>query len=839
MSSEAKDMQLDPSAQSSAAAAADTAATADTPATTGVDTINQVREVLVRPAQTLIDRYFVDERIVQVAEVSTEAAVDAKVFQETEVNNLLERINVGWADSKPILQEYPEEGGRNGKRTALPPNRQEAITQVQCVIVEWEISDDNIWHLAKSKNKAAHAVIQTQLCDHVACFLRLDREMIAAGKPSLFDISANIIKSALAPSYSWANSPTNINRIRSIARMPQELLLKYVAQDVLQGTRKFSSKNLHDSKLTTTYLNKWKPRDKELGYMLLDRVLSTMAESKETPRFLVFGQLPALVRTFEPRFVQVARVRAAPACREDPEATKEAEEQIIDGKLDGCPDDIFGHLPEGASTVEVEGLFAEWERRKEQDPGHLGLTTLAPLASVKRPLQKKKAQEKFTNINNDHLAFELHRPEITLFPPNSTPRAFLETQVMALTAACPATTRILFLSLGAPVTHLPHIADLNNLHAAANGRKSCPPTPTTSAKFCNLLALSPFQHRKADIQNQEINPSIKTSFRHTSNNPTTFVCGVNQDKAFNNISFHDSNFFLKGSNIVIGRNAGNREDGTNIFSPQVVLEIIMRYSTAGDMVIDFTPGSSSASLICALSGRHYHGSSPTDTGYKAELISEIREFEENNVQWGTMVKSIIGKTVGIVLAKKLGLGSCLTSGTQSKKGKERAEDIGVDDSSASDGNEGLHTGEAPVPSYLPTSSSSSSSSSKDAHLEDSPPKINGDDVPSSLAPQQSMFHKENGKVMPTKKERPQVKRSGRHAMPKNLQDFVSPAPPERHAEFVPAKSAAQQDGAKKRRLNLSRRDDETEEQHQMRVKLHKAEMRKRLVEKKRAAKRGE
>ncbi|KAJ3051621.1 hypothetical protein HK097_007360 [Rhizophlyctis rosea] len=89
-----------------------------------------------------------------------------------------------------------------------------------------------------------------------------------------------------------------------------------------------------------------------------------------------------------------------------------------------------------------------------------------------------------------------------------------------------------------------------------------------------------------------------------------------------------------------------------------------------------------------------------------------------------------------------------------------------------------------------------------------------------------MFHRENGKVMPTKKERPQVRRSGRPAMPKNLQDFVSPAPPKRHAKSAPAKGAAQQDSAKKKRTNLSRRDDETEEQHQMRVKLHKAELRR-------------
>ncbi|KAJ3026553.1 hypothetical protein HK097_006351, partial [Rhizophlyctis rosea] len=164
-----------------------------------------------------------------------------------------------------------------------------------------------------TQNEAAHAVIQTQLYDHVAGFLRLDREMIAAGKPSLFDISANIIKSALAALYSWANSPTNINRIRSIARMPQELLLKYLAQDVSQGTRKFSSKNLHDSKLTTTYLNEWKPRDEELGDMLLV-ILSTMAESEGAGETTV----GALVRTFEPRFVQAAKVRAAPACREDP-----------------------------------------------------------------------------------------------------------------------------------------------------------------------------------------------------------------------------------------------------------------------------------------------------------------------------------------------------------------------------------------------------------------------------------------------------------------------------------------------------------------------------------------
>ncbi|KAJ3024924.1 hypothetical protein HK097_006817, partial [Rhizophlyctis rosea] len=226
-----------------------------------------------------------------------------------------------------------------------------------------------------------------------------------------------------------------------------------------------------------------------------------------------------------------------------------------------------------------------------------------------------------------------------------------------------------------------------------------PANPNNLRKFCNLLALSPFRHREADIQYQEINPSIKTSFRHTSNNPTTFVCAVNQDKAFDNIPFHNSNFFQKGSNIVIGKNAGNREDGTKIFPPQVVLEIIMRYSSAGDMVINFTPGSSSASLICALSGRHYHGSCPTDTGYKTELISKIREFEvsvENNVQWGTMVESIIGKTVGIVLAEKLGLGSRLTFITQSKKGKEHAEDIGMDDSSSSDGNEGGGDGEKKV-----------------------------------------------------------------------------------------------------------------------------------------------
>ncbi|KAJ3031704.1 hypothetical protein HK097_005426 [Rhizophlyctis rosea] len=209
---------------------------------------------------------------------------------------------------------------------------------------------------------------------------------------------------------------------------------------------------------------------------------------------------------------------------------------------------------------------------------------------------------------------------------------------MALTAACPATTRILFLSLGAPVTHLPHIADLNNLHAAANGRRCSlvtvlPANPNNLRKFCNLLALSPFRHCEADFQYQEINPSIKTSFRHISNNPTTFVCAVDQDKAFNNIPFHDSNFFQKGSNIVIGKNAGNRRTAPKYFP--------LRYSSAGDMVIDFTPSSSSASLICALSGRHYHGSCPTDTGYKTELISEIREFEEsvqNNVQWGTMVE---------------------------------------------------------------------------------------------------------------------------------------------------------------------------------------------------------
>ncbi|KAJ3031703.1 hypothetical protein HK097_005425 [Rhizophlyctis rosea] len=355
MSSEAEQMQLDPSAQSSAVAAADTAAAADASATTGVDTVNQVREVLVRPAQTLIDRYFVDKRIVQVAEVSTEDAVDARVFQETEVNNLLVRINVGWADLKLILQEYPEEGGRNGKRYRIVDgrhrfaalNRQEVITQVRCIIVAWEISEEDICHLAESKNEAAHAVIQTQLYDHVARFLRLDREMIAASKPSLFDISANIIKSALAASYSWANSFTNINRIRSIARMPQELLLKYLAQDVSQGTRKFSSKNLHNFKLTTTYLNEWRPRDEELGDMLLDQVLSTMAESEGAGETTV----GALVRTFEPRFVQAAKVRAAPACREDPEATEEAVEQIIDGKFDGCPDDIFRRLLEGASTV--------------------------------------------------------------------------------------------------------------------------------------------------------------------------------------------------------------------------------------------------------------------------------------------------------------------------------------------------------------------------------------------------------------------------------------------------------------------------------------------------------
>ncbi|KAJ3044756.1 hypothetical protein HK097_001382 [Rhizophlyctis rosea] len=238
----------------------------------------------------------------------------------------------------------------------------------------------------------------------------------------------------------------------------------------------------------------------------------------------------------------------------------------------------------------------------------------------------------------------MHRPKITLFPPNSAPRAFLETQVMALTAACPAITCILFLSLGALVTHVPHIADMNNLHAATNGRRCLlvtvlPANPNNLRKFCNVLAVSHFRHREADVQYQEIHSSIKTSFRHTSSSRTTFVCAVDQDKAFDNVPFHNSNFFQEGSNIVISKNAGNREDDTKIFPPQVVLEIIMRYLSASNMVIDFTPGSSSAPLICALSGRHYHGSCPTNTGYKTKLISEIREVEEsveNNVQWGTM-----------------------------------------------------------------------------------------------------------------------------------------------------------------------------------------------------------
>ena len=129
--------------------------------------------------------------------------------------------------------------------------------------------------------------------------------------------------------------------------------------------------------------------------------------------------------------------------------------------------------------------------------------------------------------------------------------------------------------------------------------------------------------------------------------------------------------------------------------------------------------------------------------------------------------------------------------------------------------------------------------SPDADAVDAPTQI-----PSSQAnPQRPLFPNNDCPSTPKSPVNKPLtgRRSSRPPKPKVIPDFVPPrpikrAPKVRHSQQEEEENQPQ--AKKQRKTKLSKRDDETEEEHALRVELHKKDLKARAAARKVAAKKG-